>query len=236
MGDLIDLTAAEQMNLFAAVGTGDIAHVLDQAQDRNVHQLGHAKGFFHDHADQVLGCRYDDDARDGQGLEDCQGHITGAGGHIHEHVIHIAPDDFLPELLEGACDDRAPPDDRRVLLLHQQVHGHDLDACDGGGRMQAFVGGDQVLIAQAEHFGHAGPRNVRVQDTGLIAVPSGPYSRHGGHGGFAYAAFAADHCDHFFHFGLRMRFDLHGLCLGSGRCQFLFLFAHILVPLFQLVM
>ena len=51
-----------------------------------------------DHGNQVLGGGDHDHPVHGEGLEDGEGHVAGAGGHVHEHIVHVAPDDLLPEL------------------------------------------------------------------------------------------------------------------------------------------
>ena len=64
-----------------------------------------------------------------QGLEHRQRHVAGSGRHIHEQIVHLAPDHVGPELLDGAGDDRAAPDDRgRSRSRSEQVQAHDLDA------------------------------------------------------------------------------------------------------------
>ena len=68
--------------------TGD-----DQAQNGDVHHLGHLDGLGDNHAHQILGGGDHHDAVHRQGLEHRQGHIAGSGGHIHKQVVHVAPDE-----------------------------------------------------------------------------------------------------------------------------------------------
>ena len=45
---------SEYLYLFAAVGAFDVAHVLNDAEDGDIHLFRHAQRFFHDHRDQFL--------------------------------------------------------------------------------------------------------------------------------------------------------------------------------------
>ena len=122
------MAVAEHIDVLAAVGADDIAHVLDDAQHRHLHHLGHVHGLGHDHAHQLLRACHDDDAVHGQALEDGQGDVTGSRRHVHEQEIDVFPDHIGPELLDRTGDDGAAPDDGVFLVLHQQVDAHHVDA------------------------------------------------------------------------------------------------------------
>lgn len=51
LGDLGKIALAEDLDLLTAVGAFDIAHVLDNAQNRNVHLLGHVDRLGDNHRD-----------------------------------------------------------------------------------------------------------------------------------------------------------------------------------------
>ena len=103
---------AEDFNLFAAVRALQIGVVLNEAQHRNVHHVGHLHSFGNDHRHQILGGGNNDHTVDGQALEYSQGHVAGSGRHIYEHIVHVFPDHIGPELLHRAGDDRAAPHNR----------------------------------------------------------------------------------------------------------------------------
>ena len=124
----LDVALAEDGVLLAAVGAAEVAVVLHQAQNGDVHHLGHLDGLGDNHAHQILGGGDDDDAVHREGLEHRQGHVAGSGGHIPKEIAHLAPDDVGPELLDRAGDDRAAPDDRVGLVLGEEVETHDLNA------------------------------------------------------------------------------------------------------------
>ena len=157
-GGLFALALAEEVDLSAAVGAGDVAHVLHEADDGNVHLLGHLHGLFHDHGDEVLRGGDNDDAVERDGLEDAQRHIARAGGHIDEEVVDI-PDHVRPELLDNAADDGAAPDDGIGLVLEQQVDGHQLHTCAAGAGIKPCLraGG---LVVHAEGLGDRGTRDI----------------------------------------------------------------------------
>lgn len=110
VGGGLGLALAEEGDLFAAVGAEEVAHVFDDAYDGDGHHFGHLDGLFDDHADKLLGGGDDDDAVKRERLEDAQGDVAGAGGHIDEEIVYV-PDDVGPELGHDAADDRAAPDD-----------------------------------------------------------------------------------------------------------------------------
>ena len=51
LGDLGELALAKDLNLLAAIGALDIAHVFDDSQNGNVHLLGHVDRLGDDHRD-----------------------------------------------------------------------------------------------------------------------------------------------------------------------------------------
>ena len=131
LGNGVELAGTEDLDLLAAIGTLDICHVLDDAEDGDVHLLGHVHGLGDDHGNEVLRARHDDDAIDGQRLEDGESDVGGAGRHVNEQVVERAPGGLAPELADCAGDDGAAPQDGIGLIFEQQVARHDLDAVVG---------------------------------------------------------------------------------------------------------
>ena len=126
-----------------------------------MHHLGHAYGLGHDHGDKLLRRGDDHDAVHRQGLEDRQGHVARSGRHVDEQIVDIFPHDVRPELLDGAGDDRAAPDDGVGLVREQEVDGHDLDAGAGA------VGIQEVLAAHGAAVDAEGLRDGRAGDVGI---------------------------------------------------------------------
>ncbi|CAN4012882.1 signal peptidase I, partial [Dysosmobacter welbionis] len=158
---------AEEMDLLPAVRAGDIAHVLHQAHDGDLHHLCHLHGFLHHHAHQLLGRGHDHDAVQGNGLEHTEGHIAGSRRHIHEQVVAV-PQHVSPELLDHAGDDRAPPDDRVRLVGQQQVGAHHLNAGFGHHGIQARLAACGLAV-DAEGLGDGGTGDVGIQNADLMA-------------------------------------------------------------------
>lgn len=129
------------MSIFLPQSRADqVAHVLHNAHNRDVHQFRHLAGFFYNHRNQVLRGGDNDDAVYRQRLKDGQRNIAGSRRHVDEHIVHSAPDNIAPELFDGAGDDRASPDDRVVGVLQQEVDRHDLGALGGQARINAQLG------------------------------------------------------------------------------------------------
>ena len=99
------MALAKEKMLLAAVRADKIGHILYQPQNRYFHKLGHFYGFFHDHTHQFLRAGNHHDAVYGDGLQNRQGDISGARGHVDIHYIHILPDDVRPKLLYRTGND-----------------------------------------------------------------------------------------------------------------------------------
>ena len=208
-GGLFALALAEEVDLSAAVGAGNIAHVLHKADDGNIHFFGHLHGLFHDHGDEVLRGGDNDDAVERNGLEDAQRHIARAGGHIDEEVVDI-PDHVRPELLDNAADDGATPDDGIGLVLEQQVDGHQLHTCAAGAGIKPCLraGG---LVVHAEGLGDRGTRDIGVHDADLEAAAVHGDGKLACDHRLAHAALAGNDAEHLSDAALRMRRLAQGL-------------------------
>ena len=82
--DLGELALAKDLDFLAAVGALNIAHVLDNAQNGDVHLLGHVDRLGDDHRDQILRARDDDDAVDRQRLEDGERDVACSRRHVDQ--------------------------------------------------------------------------------------------------------------------------------------------------------
>ena len=179
---------AEEGDLPAAVGTEEVAHILHQTNDGDVHHFRHLDRLFYHHADQLLGRGHDDDAVQGDGLEDVQGYVAGAGRHIHKEIVYV-PDDVRPELGDHAADHRAPPDHGVGLVIQQEVDADELDAGLRLNREHAALVGHGPAV-DAEGLGDGGAGDVRVQDAHLMPGAAGQDRQLAGDHGFADAALA----------------------------------------------
>ena len=213
LGGGLGLALAEEGDLLPAVGADQVAHVLHHAHDGNVHHLGHLHRLLYHHAHQLLGGGHDDDAVQGQGLEDAEGHVAGARGHVHEEVVHI-PHHVGPELGDHAADDGAPPQHRVRLVVQQQVDAHQLDAAGGGHREHSPVVGHGPLV-DAEGLGDGGAGDVRVQDADLVALPGHEHRQLAGDHALADAPLAGDHPEDLPHPGGGVVLLQEGLGLGA---------------------
>ena len=114
---------AEDVALVAAVRADEGAHVLDDAEHRDVDLAEHVEALSGIQQGDVLRCR--DDHRAGQ--RHLLGHgqlgIAGARRHIDHQDVELTPFDIAQHLLQGALHHRAAPDHRRVLG-HHEAHRH----------------------------------------------------------------------------------------------------------------
>ena len=201
----------------AAVRADRIAHVLHNAENGHVHHFGHLDGLSHDHAHQLLRAGHDDDAVHRQGLKNGQRHIAGSRRHVHKHEVHILPQDLLPELLDSPGNDRATPYHGGLLILQQQVDGHQLDAGAALHRVDGVFGaGGRAMDAEQLGDGRAG--DVGIQHGGLVTHTAHRNGQHGAGHAFADAALAGYNADHFFDVAARMgRLVLRLTAFAVGR-------------------
>ena len=101
-----------------------VAHVLDDAEDRNLDLLEH-RDALHDVDDRdLLRRRHHHRARDRDQLRQRELHVAGAGRQIADEVVELAPLDVAEELLEQAVHHRAAPHDRLVLVDEEADRDH----------------------------------------------------------------------------------------------------------------
>ena len=210
---LVQMTLAEDLMALAAVRAAEIAVVLHKADDGHMHHLGHAHGLGHDHGDKLLRRGDDHNAVHRQGLEDRQGHVARSGRHVDEQIVDIFPHDVRPELLHRARNDGAAPENRVVLVLEQQIHGHDLDAAFRHGRVNALlIRAGAFADAKRLRDGRAG--DIGVQHTGTAAGTLHGRCQHGRNGALADAALAGHDGDDLADLGLWIGLRLQALRLA----------------------
>ena len=110
---------AEDVGLVVAVGARVVAHVLDDADRRDIELLIHPHGAPAVGQRHLLRRRHDDRADDRHRLAEAQRDVAGAGRHVDDQVVEVLPRHFAEELLDGAVQHRPAPDDRRIVVGHE---------------------------------------------------------------------------------------------------------------------
>ena len=82
---------AEELYNLPAVRAFNIAEILNHPEHGDVHLLSHHHSLFHNHRDELLRRGHYDEPVEGQGLPYGQVDVRGAGRHIHEHEVDVAP-------------------------------------------------------------------------------------------------------------------------------------------------
>ena len=144
-----------------AIRADEVAHVLDDAERRDIQLLVHpdrapAVGERH-----LLRGRHDDRSGDGNRLTQAQRDVSGSRRHVDDEVVEVVPADFAEELLDGAVQHRPAPDHRRVVRGHE-THRDDLKAVLL--RRQDLLAVGRELRVDAEHDRHVGTVDVPVDD------------------------------------------------------------------------
>ena len=219
-GFLSDLGFAEQLDALAAIRAERVGHVLHQTEHGNVHHIGHVDGLADDHADQILRGGDDDHAVQRDALENRQRHVARSRRHVDNHYIQLTPGDVLPKLLDRPGDDRAAPDDRRIVVFKHQVDAHYLDALFGFGGEDVLAVAER-LVVDAEHARDGGTGDIRIEHADAVAHAAEHDGQLAGDEGFANAALAADDADDLAHLRRLLLGRLGGLIMvvaATGAC------------------
>ena len=180
-----------------ALRTGVQAHVLDNAENRNVDLLEHLEALARVHQRDVL--RRGDDHRTGDrhALRQRQLNVASAGRQVDDEVIDFFPLRFVEQLFERLRDHRAAPDHRCFDVDHetdrQRLHAVAFH------RLDALAVLRLRLAVDAEHRRLRRPVDVRVQHANVGAFRGERKGEIGGGGGLAHAALARGDGDDVLH-------------------------------------
>ena len=108
-------------------------HVLDDADHAHVRLLRHQRGPRRHLLGQGLRRGHDHGLGARQELAERDRDVAGAGRHVHEQVVELAPVHVGEELLERAVQHRPAPHDRRVLV-EEEADRHQLHVRATAGR------------------------------------------------------------------------------------------------------
>jgi len=158
IGELLATTFAEQA-IRRVVVAGEPRHVLDHADDLQVDLAGHVRGALRDLLRRRLRRRDDHDLGARQELRHRQRDVAGAGRHVDDEEVGIAPVDVGEELLERLVQHRAPPHDR-LIFPRKEAHRDQRDPV-GLGRDDHVVD-DGRRTVDAEHAWHREAPDVGV--------------------------------------------------------------------------
>jgi len=176
-GELAAAAVTEDLIALAVVAD-EIAHVLDDAQDRHLHLAEHLHALARVDQADLLWLGHDDSAVDGDVLRKGQMGVAGAGRHVDDQIIERRPVEAHHELLEVLVD-HWPAQDQRLLRLDEEAHRQQLDAV--GDKRQL----GRLLIDLAGNAHHQ--RNARSVDVGIeqadgVALSMERQGEVGGHG------------------------------------------------------
>ena len=138
------------------------AHVLDDAEHGHCDLLEHPEALACIEQRDVLRRRDDDRAAHGHALRQRELDVPGAGRHVHDEVVEVAPVGIGQQLRQRLRDHGTAPD-HRLLLLDEEADRHDLDAVRDERLHALAVGRRGTLALQPEHAGLAWTVYVGVQ-------------------------------------------------------------------------
>lgn len=110
-GGFADAAAiAEEVVAFAGIAL-EPGHVFDESEDGDVDFGEHGDGFACVDEGDFLRSGDDDGSIDGDGLDDGELDVAGAGWEVEDEVVEVFPSDLAEELLGVACGHGAADDD-----------------------------------------------------------------------------------------------------------------------------
>ena len=180
---------AENVDGLIAMRAAKRAHVFDDAEDFDIDLAEHFDGFANIGEGDGRRRGDDDGARDGDGLDERELDVAGAGGKIDDEVIELAPLDAAQELNDDAVQHGAAPDHGLVAGI-EQAHGDHFQARDLHGD-DALFGGGLGLLERAEHDGHVGAVHIGVHEADFVAEFDESEREVDGNSSFANAPLAA---------------------------------------------
>ena len=127
LGQLLAAAAREDLVVVPARRADVVAHVLDDAEDRDLDLLEHRDRLDDVDERDLLRRGHHHRAGDRDELRQRELRVAGAGRQIDDQVVEVAPVDVLDELLQELVDHRAAPHDRAVAL-DEEADRDDLDA------------------------------------------------------------------------------------------------------------
>ena len=186
VGQLGASAGPEQLVALPVVA-GEPAHVLDNPPYGQLQlaggvgrALGHPLGGGLRRGDHV-------DLGLGEVLAEGEGDVTGAGGHVDQQVVGLAPVGVDQELLERLVQHRAAPDHRSVVG-DEVPHGQAADTV--GRRRHHQVADDQRVVGYPEHRRDREPVDVGVEDPDVEPRPGQGHGQVDGDRGLAHTALA----------------------------------------------
>ena len=191
---LIKAGGAEHAVPLSAVGAFKVRHILNDAENGDVHKPCHINGLLDDDADHLLRARNDHDAVNREALENGERYVARSGRHIDEHIINIAPVYVRPELTNNSGNDRAAPYYGVRGLIEEKIHTHKLYPGRGlNGEESGFRSGGTLPYAELGWNGGAG--YIRIEHGNGVAAPSHADGGESGDEALADAALAGNDRD-----------------------------------------
>ena len=137
------------------------SHILDDAEDGNVHFFEHHETLTSVHQSDVLRSRYHYGACQRNFLRQRELNVAGSRGHINDEVVQVFPIGLFQKLLEcGNCQRTSP--NHRLIRIDEHADGSDLQTVSNH-RFKSLTVNGVRFISDAEHSRLARTVNVGIQ-------------------------------------------------------------------------
>ena len=179
----------EKMSIsLMAVRAGEVAHVLDDAEDFDIDLGEHFEGLARVLQADVAGGGDDDGAGERDRLDERNDDVAGAGRQIDDEVVEFAPFDLLQKLADDLVEHGAAHD-QGLVAGRDVADGDGFDAVRVVG-LDLVVGADARRLRGAHHERDVGSVDVGVDEADALAEFGERDGEVDGDGGFADSAFA----------------------------------------------
>ena len=134
---------------------------------------------------------HDDTPSVGDGIQHGQMFITRAGRGIDDQIVQSPPLYVGQKLSDGPRFLGAAPEDRRVLILQEGIHGNKRHALTAGNGQHFAVFVSHDGRGSTQQAGHARPMNIHIKDADRKAARSQSSGKIDRYGTLAHAPLAA---------------------------------------------
>ncbi len=146
-------------------------HILDHAEDREIHHLDKLDGLRRIQNRDILGGRHDHSAFHVRcELDDIQRLVTGSRRKIHDQIIEIAPFHVAEELFGSGRLHRSAPDNGTIGLVQKKGHRDDFKRTGHLHRHDVIADRLKTEILDPEHLADRRTVEIEIQKTGLISM------------------------------------------------------------------
>ncbi len=194
-GFFLRTAVSKNIRTCAATWAKKIAHVLDHAEHRHVNALEHCNAPARVNQREVLRRGNDDCTFQWHLLRNCELCVAGAGRHVDDHEVKLAPLHFSQHLRDRRHHHRSAPNHWR-FFIDQKSNRHDGESITFD-RLETSAADRLWLFLDGQQFWQRRPINVGVEHADFqpkVPQSEGEIDRRGRLADATFAGGDSDHC------------------------------------------